>query len=527
MKKILSFILSFIVVAAVTTNAQWTVQTSGTTARLQTVKIVDANIIWAAGNTGVVLKSVDGGKTWVKKALVDSVGTARVNGIEAFDSVTAWAACVTTGSLGVTVYKTTNGGTSWVKQFNFPTASFADGLRMFDANNGVLVSDPAGFWHIITTSNGGTTWTRVDSAKIPYDPVTVQEVGVTGCIDIKGSKVWFGTYNGNTSYNARVYRSTDKGATWSVSNQIAGMLSIYGLSFKDDLNGIAVAYEGPVGKTTDGGVTWTVLSKSPGINLRCVKAIPGTNNVLVVGASGVTYLSSDFGENWTTITPANTNTFRGLDANKYGIWGVGDNGNIVMWSGATLPVELTSFNAVQNGSNVKLSWSTATETNNKGFEVERKLIVNGASNGFITVAFKAGAGTTSEVKNYSLTDNLSGLNAAAVAYRIKQVDYDGTFSYSKEVVVNLTTPETFSLQQNYPNPFNPSTTIKYSVPSASKVSLKVFDVLGKEVAVLVNETKTAGNYEVNFDASKLTSGVYFYQLQAGSSSVTKKLTLMK
>ncbi len=144
----------------------------------------------------------------------------------------------------------------------------------------------------------------------------------------------------------------------------------------------------------------------------------------------------------------------------------------------------------------------------------------------------AGNGTSTEVHSYSFTDQ-NPVDGKSY-YRLKQIDFDGSFEYSNIVEVDLTLPIVFSLEQNYPNPFNPSTKIKYSIPNVtlsgvegSRVILKVFGILGNEVETLVNEDKPAGNYEVNFDASKLSSGVYFYQLQAGSFVETKKMILLR
>ena len=130
-----------------------------------------------------------------------------------------------------------------------------------------------------------------------------------------------------------------------------------------------------------------------------------------------------------------------------------------------------------------------------------------------------------------LIDNISD---GKYSYRLKQIDFDGTFTYSNEVEVDLSQPQTFSLEQNYPNPFNPSTTIKYTIPNVipsgvegSRVILKIYDVLGNEIATLVNENKPAGNYEVTFDAKNLSSGIYYCKLQAGSLSQSIKMILLK
>ncbi len=187
------------------------------------------------------------------------------------------------------------------------------------------------------------------------------------------------------------------------------------------------------------------------------------------------------------------------------------------------PVELTSFNAGVNGNQISLKWQTATETNNKGFEVERRAL--NLSEGWENIGFVKGSGTTTVPKLYSFTDN--SLLPGKYSYRLKQIDFDGTSAYSKEVEVDVKVPSTFSLLQNYPNPFNPATNIEYQIPDREFVTLKIYDVLGNEVAALVNEEKPAGNYAVKFNGINLSSGVYFYRLKAGSYTSTKKLILMK
>ncbi len=185
-----------------------------------------------------------------------------------------------------------------------------------------------------------------------------------------------------------------------------------------------------------------------------------------------------------------------------------------------LPVELTSFTAQATSEGVRLSWTTASELNNAGFEVQRS--TNQAN--WATLGFVRGAGTTTEAQSYSFVDASA---SGRVFYRLKQVDFDGQFEYSNIIEVNAGTPKTFALEQNYPNPFNPSTAISYQLPVASTVSLKVFDMLGKEVATLVNARQEAGAYTVNFNANTLSSGVYFYRLQAGNFVQTRKMLLVK
>jgi hypothetical protein len=190
-----------------------------------------------------------------------------------------------------------------------------------------------------------------------------------------------------------------------------------------------------------------------------------------------------------------------------------------------IPVELTSFSASVSSNAVTLNWSTATETNNQGFDVEKN-----SGNGFEKIGFVAGFRTSIEIHNYSYVD--ASLQGGTYSYRLKQIDYDGTFEYSDVVEVDVTIPDVYALEQNYPNPFNPSTKIKFSLAADSKVSLTVFDILGQEVTSLIGGNLAAGFHELEFDASNINSGVYFYRLDATGVDGTnftsvKKMILTK
>ena len=144
---------------------------------------------------------------------------------------------------------------------------------------------------------------------------------------------------------------------------------------------------------------------------------------------------------------------------------------------------------------------------------------------FEKIGYIMGNGTTTEPRAYSFTD--VDVAAGEYIYRLKQIDYDGTFEYSNEVEVSVSLPEEFSLSQNYPNPFNPSTIISYSIPQSGLVTLEVYSLLGEKVASLVNEVKEAGSYEINFNASTLSSGVYYYKLSTDNFVETKKMLLLR
>jgi len=189
--------------------------------------------------------------------------------------------------------------------------------------------------------------------------------------------------------------------------------------------------------------------------------------------------------------------------------------------GPGVPVELVSFNASVDDNTVTLSWITATELNNLGFEVER----SGEVEDWEKIGFVSGNGTTTEINYYSFTDE--NLLEGSYTYRLKQVDLDGTYEYTKIINVDIITPIEFELSQNYPNPFNPSTTIKFSIPEGSQVSLRIYNSLGQEIKELVNRFMESGVHTVNFNAVGLNSGMYFYKLNAGEFNQVRKMTLIK
>jgi hypothetical protein len=168
-----------------------------------------------------------------------------------------------------------------------------------------------------------------------------------------------------------------------------------------------------------------------------------------------------------------------------------------------------------------LNWSTATETNNQGFSIERK----SAKTNWQEVGYVPGFGTSTEQHSYSFSDDQLG--AGSYSYRLKQTDFNGSFEYSDVVNVEISIPSEFSLDQNYPNPFNPTTNISYSIPLQSFVSIRVYSVTGEEVAVLANGVQTEGHHQATFDARNLASGIYIVRMSAGSFSSTIKMNLLK
>ncbi|MBE0539369.1 MAG: DUF2341 domain-containing protein [Ignavibacterium sp.] len=191
-----------------------------------------------------------------------------------------------------------------------------------------------------------------------------------------------------------------------------------------------------------------------------------------------------------------------------------------------LPVELSSFSTSIIGSSVKLNWRTETEVNNYGFEIERKVGSGQSSVGnYEKIGFVNGNGNSNSPKSYSFEDN--ALTPGKYSYRLKQIDNDGQFEYSKTIEVDFNSPKIFELSQNYPNPFNPKTTIRFSIPEAGNVKISLYNPLGQEVSTILNEVRESGTHIVNFDASELNSGMYIYKLESGSFIQTRKMILLK
>lgn len=258
-------------------------------------------------------------------------------------------------------------------------------------------------------------------------------------------------------------------------------------------------------------------------------AIDNSNNLWI--GSNDELLKYD-GMTWTTINSSNsslppndgisyiiTDNWGNLVLGLISINNQPNTGGLVIYNpeGIIIPVELISFALEQLNNSVIIKWSTATELNNSGFELFRneKLL-----------SFIEGNGTTTEQQSYEYIDR--PLEVGVYKYNLYQIDYDGTKNKIATQNIKFSIePLAYILKQNYPNPFNPSTTINYSIKKNGLVTLKVYSILGKEVATLVNENQEAGNYSIKFNASKLPSGIYFYSLKSGGFSSTKKLILLK
>lgn len=457
----------------------------------------------AADSLGIILKTTNGGETWnmfssgVIKAQVYALSTPSPN---------AWYAV--TGRN--TIYKSTDGGVNWFQQTNPISGTGAlNDVAFADANTGYVIGNSGG---IAKTTNGGTTWTALTSPHGTTAIYSMHMFDAQKIITVGGS--------------AKAYLTTDGGANWTALT--VGLPGNYfAVKFLNNNVGYVTSYSsstGLVAKTTDGGATWTAqtLPINATISIWGI-AIKDENIVWLADASGNVFYSQNGGTSWNSAKKKSGNGFFAMSIAGSKLWIAGSGGTILQgFADPSVPVEMTSFSASIINSRVCLNWETATETNNKGFEIERST----SNTTWKSIGYVSGNGTTLNPTKYSFIDEnpLADVNY----YRLKQIDFTGEYEYSNVIEVNLNTPVKFELLQNYPNPFNPASTISYNVAAKELVSLKVYDVLGNLVQQLVNEVKEPGRYSVEFNSNgKFSSGIYFYELRAGNFVQTRKMILMK
>ncbi|TDJ56240.1 MAG: T9SS type A sorting domain-containing protein [Ignavibacteria bacterium] len=472
-----------------------------------------------------------------------------------------------------------NGTQQTFSSLNWAAAYGGDGgevaFNPFDPNYIIGETQNGGLFR---TSNGGSSWSSA-----------------MGGINTSENVAWVAPIitHPNTSgtfYVARqrVYRSTNNGGLWmAISGNVNGNSSVREMAISNSNPAIMYATSSSnVFHSIDGGITW--VNKTNGLPNKTITSVhihPRREEIALITFSGFgtskVFKTTDMGNSWKDIhgdlpdSPVNDvfiydeddvhpNTY--FAATDIGIFITQDNGikwvelsdglpnTVIMdfdyspttkmlragthgrgvyeaFIDLTIPVELESFTAVKDLNKVILNWETATETNNFGFEIERKL----KNQDWITLGFVNGKGTTTEIQSYQFIDDYSFLAyEGKILYRLKQIDYDGTYDYSKQVYVDVAfIPEEFYVSQNYPNPFNPVTTIEYSLPSESNVRLSIYNSVGQEIAKLVSSLQQQGTYKIVWDASRFASGIYFYSFEVeelnGQKSVRemKKIVLMK
>jgi len=478
--------------------AQWNFQNSGISTNLYSLYFLDENNGWITGAEGRILKTTNGGQNWVQIPSGTSFSLSFVKFFNENEGIIA-------GS-GGTIKKSTDGGVTWYNvnsgtSLRLQEGSFINSLQgWICGDNGI----------VLKTTDGGDSWhteTYVTSSNLSYVYLINEDVGFV-C----------------SEGNGQIWKTTDGGNTWEFRYQRGHYL--WQIHFATQDTGFVVGEFGVVLRSTDGGDSWIQQNTNTGVNLRSVY-FHDSQNGWVVGKDEYMLRTTNGGNTW--LRERNGPGFELLHVffldDSVG-WSIGTSGTILFTDnngGPPVPVELVSFSAEINENDVQLSWITATETNNFGFEVERK-----NSDEWKQIGFVEGVGTTTEMQYYSFTDNISELKLFdKISYRLKQLDLDGTYEYSKEVEVTIERLTDYFLSQNYPNPFNPSTIINWQLPESKFVTLIIYDVLGNEVVSLINEEKPAGNFEVEFNASALSSGIYYYRIKAGEFTDIKKMILLK
>jgi len=463
------------------------------------LQIPNVNVLAASGttliagtNTGdvYVYRSTDNGASW---------GAANA-GLEGYSlqSLTVYGTTLYAGTYNG-IYQSTNGGMNWTS------------IGLVDSSiEGVAASPTCLFAETATatyrSSNNGTTWSSF----------TWSNFGAI--IDTNLFQV---------HYNGQIDISTDNGTTWNMihaSYPFADAAWNFCVSGRDVFDFLASAESED--QSCLFGLYWTgnsfvnatmnfppsYLSCAYGVAARIVTS--GPNNVALYYSSD--FFSTNCGLDWKVITwPSGIirpNVFVTLGSNIF-VAGAG------IWKNSldnALPIQLATFKAVAIGNKeVSLNWTTASETNNYGFYVQR----NGAD-----ITFIPGNGTTLQQHTYSYTDNPA---PGQYQYRLRQVDLDGTSSFSEKISVGVSAPQKFALAKNYPNPFNPSTRITFSITKEGPVSLQIYDILGREVATLVNENRKAGQYTEQFNGNQTASGVYMYVLKSAEGQLVGRMMLLK
>jgi len=464
------------------------------------------------GSEGGVFKTTNNGSDWIFQN--NGLIIQNVNKFFIDYEGNIYIAASGASNTGCGLYKSTDGGEYWNKIAdtlnNRPTNVFYD--VKIDPNEPGGIIYVSNYYGVYRSTDNGITWQSTSFT----DP-GARNIGknINGYMFFGNDFAsWFG-----------LYRSTNLGLNWERHT----FLGVSAMVYLRDGSILAGCYDPGLGsfgmyKTTNNGDTWFNTNTFSGLSSPWDFTLD-KNEDIYAAFVGAIFLSTNNGTSWIDygLTGPPT-TCIAIDSNGY-VWAGAHQDGVYRTAGRTVPVELASFSAEVNGNNVLLKWITATEINNQGFQVERQKAQKDRNDYWEIIGFVNGNGTTSELQLYSYTDTevLSG----NYQYRLKQIDYDGSFEYSNIIEVEVRIPSEFFLSQNYPNPFNPSTQIKYSIKKAGLVQLRVYDILGKEIATLVNTNKEAGNYSIEFNANQLPSGIYIYRMQSGSFVSSKKMILLK
>ena len=473
-------------------GATWT-QKSSISSR--SIFFTDITNGWAVGYSGKILKSTDEGENWITKT---SGTTSTLNSVHFFNSNIGM--CV--GKSG-TALVSSDGGENWMSQ-NVGGSAHLNSVELTNTTT-VWIAGNSGT--ILNTTDLGNNWSSFSG---------LTESDLSSIHFLNESTGWFAGDNSILKYYEEPPQAIHFSPVWSGAGYLNMNIYVTGV----ELIGGGSLVAGDEIAVFDGErCVGAVLITEPipvGGNLIIKTSTDNPGTPEIDGFINGNQISYKF---WlSTISQ---------EVTEYTANYISGSGVFISLGSATVefanvvPVELVSFTAKVYDSKVTLSWQTATEVNNSGFEIER----SSDKKDWMMLGFVEGSGNSETPNSYSFIDNnLSG--GTKFYYRLKQTDNNGSFEYSNVIEVDAM-PVNYALFQNSPNPFNPSTTIRYQLPSESKVIVKLYDILGNEVSTLVNEVKQPGVYEVELNAQNLASGTYIYRLVSGGFSETRKMVLLR
>ena len=466
------------------------------------------------GSNSIIYKSTDMGENFSQTG-TSVPGASEIKCI-LLDDLTPGTFLVAIESSPDKILKTTDDGLTWTITLNNASFSYFGIPMTQDPSHPDTIYTMSGS-SFYRSTDFGDTWSVISSNFGPISAPCDIEVFADTSIILIGD-------NGTG-----IFRSTDYGLTWSQEYSTSGEIPTVAVDLTNPGVAWATKWSGGGGllKSTDFGDTWTAQNGFNGTNMWGVHTQPTDGNVVIAGcySCGNTWRSKNSGQTWYQIPISSSNYQIAIvdSMNQFSAQGAGF---YKLESQFFIPVELTSFTASVIKNDAQLFWSTATELNNLGFEVEKSF----DNENFEKIGFVPGFGTTTEPKNYSFT--VENIVAGLQYYRIKQIDFDGTETVYNSVEVEGPVPNEFALYQNHPNPFNPSTTISFSLPVDSDVKIRLYNMLGQTVSEILNKGFQAGTHEFEFNANGLSSGAYIYTIEANgvngkNFASTKKMILIR
>ncbi len=475
---------------------------------------VNKNIVYY-GSSSAIFKSTDRGETFTQYGSgipnSSAVKSFHVNKNRPNEMVVA----VYKSSSNYKMVKTTDNGATWITTHDNLSFSFygvpstqdpshPDTIYIMNGNNFDRSTDFGQTWTTLTSSVG--TFTAPCDIEV-FPDTSIILVGDNG---------------------TGIFRSLDYGQTWSSVYSTSGEIPTIAVDHRNPGTAWATKFSGGGGiiRSTNYGQTWSTVAYS-GTSTWGVHIHPVNSDFVVVGtwSGSNVFITKNWGSTWLqTSLPASNYAVAVIDTMN--VFAAQSGGFYKLDSPYFLPVELSSFNAKIIDNKALLEWTTATEVNNQGFEIE----MSNDNQSFNKLAFIPGFGTSAEQHSYSY--KVENLLSEKNYFRLKQIDFDGTFSYSNVIELDGTLPSEFYLAQNHPNPFNPSTTIQFSLPVEGNVKIQLFNLLGEKVKEITNQDFSAGVHTINFTADNLSSGTYLYLLEAKGAngeiySNTKKMLLLK